>query len=185
MKLKIFSLILFCFFNFSTTSSAALDVKKKEDIEISKKDKLREARIHSTQNRKWYQKKRKKRKVKKRRFRLRDLFNWKKTSRKGKKIEPLTDKKTSTSALLSAIFAIAGLFLLILFSSYYYSIIPIAFAIFNVLAFILGIKGLREIKRNPDELEGKTDAWIGLIISGFWIAIFIFLLIFIELLYLD
>ena len=120
---------------------------------------------------------------KKRKFRLRDFFNWKK--KKGRiSQKPDSLKEVPLSANLSAMFASAGnvtiLFLWVLGARYSFSIPFLIFPILTfgfVAAIILGFIGLRKIKSDQDKYGGKRIAWFGLAISFIWIWIFCLLFI--------
>jgi len=104
---------------------------------------------------------------KKRKFRLRDLFRWKKKIKKAKQEENI---KTSPSAGWSLALAIVGSAIMLL-GGINSGFLTVTFLLLEVIAFILGIIGLRSIKKYPKRFKGKEVAWAGIIISSLWMLI--------------
>jgi hypothetical protein len=48
-----------------------------------------------------------------------------------------------------------------------FSLIPCTGLITGIIAFILGLKGLKNVKEHP-EAKGKVHAWIGILCGGFF-----------------
>jgi len=163
MKLKIFTLLLL--FNLNSFSSyAVLDVK--EDV-VSK----------TTQN---FKKENfsKNKKLKKRKFRLRDLFVIKRTLKKAKRRNKGEKKKLHLAALLSGIFATIVIILARISSSMISSAIflDVLLILFAIAALILGIIGKKKIKKNPDQFKGEILSVFGIVTSALLLATLLFVI---------
>jgi len=155
MKLKIITFLLL--FSFSSFFSFAV-VDSKDRVQTEKVQNFQKEDISKSAHRVVGQKK-----IKKRKFRLRDLFQLKKKIKKAKKEN---EKKFSKLALISLISAFAGIGIATLASILMVGILPYAFLGAELVAFVTGILGLGEIKRDPENLKGKGMALAGIIISS-------------------
>jgi len=59
-----------------------------------------------------------------------------------------------------------------------FSILPCLGALLGLIALILGLKGLRLARENPDA-KGRVHAWIGIVVGGFFFVAYTMLGIFI------
>lgn len=145
MKLKIITLLLL--FSICSFSSFAV---------IDSKERVLTERIQSFPKENFSKKKT----IKKRKFRLWDLFQLKKKVRKARKEGK---KKVSIFAVISFVLAAIGTAILI---SGDLSGILLIFLLIVLAAFITGMIGLSRIKQNPERLKGKVLARLGIIISA-------------------
>lgn len=83
MKIKYYLLLILFLSQYSNQGFAAVDIKKKEKIE--QKSEINHFQKSNKSISSWFQKRRKGSKLKKRKFRVRDFFNKKKTLIKKKK----------------------------------------------------------------------------------------------------
>jgi len=154
MKLKIITLFLLFFFN-SISSFAVIDTKKRVQSE----------QVQNFPKENFSQKK----KIKKRKFRLRDLFQWKKKIKKARKKEKKEISNFAIGSLACAILGtIAFIFYVSNLSFYIY-----VFLLFEISAFVLGKIALSKIKKEPEKLRGEIMARIGVIIPVLWALIII------------
>lgn len=82
------------------------------------------------------------------------------------------EKKMNTMALLSFVFAIAGvlLFLVLALTPFPLGFAPLTLVVTSI---VLGFMGLSEIKKNPEKYKGKGLAIAGIVISFAGLFIFI------------
>jgi len=157
MKLKIYTLLFFFSFSFFSSTFAALDIKKKDNVEISQ-DKEKQSDIkNNNHNTRWYHKSRK-RKAKTKRFSFKKLFKWKK-----KKNE--NQKQTAKKAIWSLLIPLFSFLTLLIGGELGVTI----FISLKIISLFLGVFALVEISAKPDELKGKVIAWIGIILSIAWL----------------
>jgi len=156
MKQKIF--IPFVFFILSTSSSfAVIDVKKDDSYKTTQHFK----NDFFSKNKK----------IKKRKFCLRNVFVIKK---KLKRVRVRNEKKESKKANWSLGLSILGIvFLLSAGASAFIGILSLLLSIVGV---IMGILALKEIKKNPETLKGKRMASLGIILGLLWFTIWLILL---------
>jgi len=103
-----------------------------------------------------------KRKAKRKKFSLKNLFKWKKKKRKNT-TKKTKNKKADWSPIISV------LSILPIFLGNWFGLILLI--LLNLTAITLGILALREIKKNPEQ-RGKGSAWTGIWVSIFLLAIF-------------
>ena len=58
-----------------------------------------------------------------------------------------------------------------------FSVIPLVGIPLGIVAFILGIKGLRKVREHP-EVKGKIHAWVGVIAGGLFALLYTGLAVF-------
>ena len=148
MKLKIITLLLL--FSFGSFSSLAV---------VDTKERVQTERIQN---------------IKKRKFRLRDLFQWKKKIKKPRKENT---KKISVTALISFICGVLGMAsLLLIFANTVWNPILLTIGL-KLVALTLGILSLLgPLKNNPEQLKGKWMAWIGIGLSVLFGCFILFLI---------
>ena len=140
MNLK--TLLLFFACLFVQQAYAAVDIKTDDQVELTKDSDLKHQLAQKNQ-------------FKKRRFRLKYIFQWKKW--KKIKTEVQNNRKTDFFA------AMAGTFGGLAFGFFMFTNAAAWIPIFLFFGGVTGIIGLTRIRNRPDELKGELSAWIGII----------------------
>ncbi len=158
MKLKNLTVILLLLFYFSTKTSAAVDVRKKDTSEEINNHNENTTNLKFDKKSNWKNKKKRwKDKIIKRK-RFFNFLKWKRSKLKKKTDADTSKKKTIPQAIIGALLTVLGITLLLIFYD-------LTFIYVIGIGGILGLLGLIKIEENPNELRGKGLAWFSIIIT--------------------
>lgn len=166
MKLKSLTVILLLLFYFSTETTAAVDIRKKDTSEDIYNHNKNTTNLKFDKKSNWQNKKNRwKGKIRKRKMKRFISFpKWKRSKFINKIDADTPKKKTIPHVIIGALLTVLGITLFFIFYD-------LSFIYIIGIGGILGLIGLFKIKENPNELRGKGLAWFSIIITVLCIII--------------